>query len=117
MVGLMADVRHFSVCTEGLSFAGVAIRLHRVVAERLWHAPTIATQQDVAFVNFEWTDFSHLHGFSQHVCLHDRREVSGHPVRITIEQEDRDTWRMRVVTECSTLQPSKFLDLFELSLD
>merc|ERR1739845_198347 len=35
MVGLFADIRHLNVCTDGLSFAGVALRLDHIVRERL----------------------------------------------------------------------------------
>jgi len=119
MVGLFADIRHLCVCTAGLSFAGVALRLHHVVKERLWCAPGVATQNELALINFEWTDFDELHGFSQHVSLFEQRENARHPVKIAVEQPDKDTWQMRVAFNPAVYGESerdRFLELFERSL-
>lgn len=119
MVGLFADVRHLSVCTDGLNFVGVALRLHHVVKERLWCAPPLATQYDMTFVNFEWTDFEERHGFTQHVNLIERAESSFHPLRIAVDQPSRNAWRMRVAfdkKQYNDERRTKFFTLFERSL-
>merc|ERR1712224_435647 len=95
VVGLFADMRHVAVATEGLNFAGVALRLHHVVKERLWCAPGIAVQYDVTMVNFEWTDFDERQGFSQYARLSWRGEASSYPIRLAVDQPDNDTWRIR----------------------
>lgn len=97
MVGLFADIRHFTVSTEGLNFAGVALRLHNIVKERLWTQPGLATQFDVPLVNFEWTDFEERHGFTQHVTVCERNESSPHPFKVAVDQPGRDVWRIRAV--------------------
>ena len=53
MIGLLADVRQLNVCTEALSFAGAALRLHHVVKERICHAPSTDKQFPNTFVNLE----------------------------------------------------------------
>lgn len=119
MVGLFADIRHLTVHTEGMNFAGVAMHLHRIVKERLWCAPGIATQFDLALVNFEWTDFDEAHGFAQHVNLYDGNENARHPLKVAVEQPDRDTWRMRVAFHCRKFddeQRNLFFEMFERSL-
>jgi len=65
IIGLFADIRQFNMCTDGLSLAGVALRLHRVVKERLWKAPGLMTLAEVPLINFEWTDFDTRNGFAQ----------------------------------------------------
>merc|ERR1740129_454241 len=119
MIGLFADVRHLVVSTEGLSFAGVALRLNYIVKERLWLAPGLATQFDVTLVNFEWTDFEERHGFVQQVSLLEGSESSFHPLRVAVDQPGPDTWRMRVTFAKQRYDEGrreKFLELFERSL-
>jgi len=119
MVGLFADLRHLSVCSDGLNFVGVALRLHHIVKERLWSAPGLAMQYDMTFVNFEWTDFEERYGFTQHVNLIERSESSFHPLRIAVDQPSRDAWRMRVAfhkTQYNEERRNRFFELFERSL-
>lgn len=97
MVGLFADIRHLNVCTEGLSLAGVALRMHHTVEQRQWFEPGLATQCDVTLVNFEWTDFEERHGFVQKVSLTENNESSFYPLRVALDQPDRTSWRMRVM--------------------
>ena len=96
MVGLFADVRNISVKTGGLSFAGVAVRLHHITKERLWGTPGMATQYDGPFVNFEWTDFAQRRGFSQVVHIAEWAETSMQSLKIAVDQPDQQSWRMRV---------------------
>lgn len=96
MIGLFADVRHLAVNTGGLSFAGVALRLHHVVQHRLWQAPSPITQFDTTMVNFEWTDFSQKGGFTQHARPRGGTESSPRPLCICVDQPDQETWRLRV---------------------
>jgi len=119
MVGLFADIRHLSICTDGLSFAGVALRLHHIVTHRIWKAPGLATQFDLTLVNFEWTDFEELHGFVQHINLDQRTETAWHPLKIAVEQPDRETWRMRVAFQryrYGEEDRKQFFDFFDRSL-
>merc|ERR1712048_1248487 len=119
MVGLFSDLRHLDVCTEGLSLAGVALRLHHVVKERLWRVPQLKTQFDLTMVNFEWTDFEEKSGFSQHIQFHEMGEKSFHPLRIAVDQPEHDVWRMRIVFQEGRFteeQRRHFLVLFERSL-
>eukprot|EP00927_Polykrikos_kofoidii_P000230 TRINITY_DN10096_c0_g1_i1.p1 TRINITY_DN10096_c0_g1~~TRINITY_DN10096_c0_g1_i1.p1 ORF type:complete len:1652 (+),score=286.83 TRINITY_DN10096_c0_g1_i1:113-4957(+) len=96
MVGLFADARHLIVHTGGLNFAGAALRLQHAVKERRWQAPGLATQSDVPFVNFEWTDFEECQGFAQHVSLMETEENARHPLKVSVEQPDKTSWRMSV---------------------
>merc|ERR1712083_331669 len=119
MIGLFADVRNLIVSTEGLSFAGVALRLNYIVKERLWHAPGLATQFDVTLVNFEWTDFEERHGFAQKVDFTEGREGSIHPLRVAVDQVNPFTWRMRVSfakEHYNEALREEFFELFERSL-
>mmetsp|Transcript_59428 Transcript_59428/g.150579 ORF Transcript_59428/g.150579 Transcript_59428/m.150579 type:complete len:396 (-) Transcript_59428:93-1280(-) len=119
MVGLFSDVRHLCICTEGLSFAGVALRLHHIVKERLWTVPAVRTQFDFTLINFEWTDFQEKQGFAQHVTCSERGESSFHPLRIAVDQPERQVWRMRVAFQegkFTEQQRESFFDLFEKSL-
>jgi len=119
MVGLFADCRNLAISTKGLNFAGVALRLHHVVKERLWSTPGIATQFDVPFVNFEWTDFEERQGFSQNIRTFECAESSFYPLRVAVDQPNRDSWRMRVVFDkekYSEEQRIQFFDLFERAL-
>jgi len=100
MVGLFSDVRNVSICTEGLSFAGVALRLHHIVKERLWTVPDLRTQFELTLLNFEWTDFQEKHGFRQHVSTFERAESSSiHPLRVAVDQPSVEVWRLRVAFE------------------
>jgi len=119
MVGLFADMRSLSIATEGLSYAGVALRLHHLVKERLWCAPGIATQFEMTLVNFEWTDFDQRHGFTQHVRMMNHNESSFYPLRVAVDQPSRDCWRMRVAfnqRRHNMERRTLFFDLFEKSL-
>lgn len=119
MVGLFADFRHFNICTEGLSFAGVALSTHNTVQRRLWTEPGLCTQFDITIVNFEWTDFEERHGFVQRVTVGKRNESSPHPLRISVDQPNRDTWRMRVAfgrKQYNEAARERFFNLFENSL-
>jgi len=119
MVGLFSDVRHLCICTEGLSFAGVALRLHHIVKERLWTVPELRTQFELISLNFEWTDFQEKQGFSQYVNCGERAESSFHPLRIAVDQPDKDVWRMRVSFQEGAFdeqQREQFFQLFEKSL-
>jgi len=120
MVGLFADIRHLSVITGGLSFAGVAAQLHHVVKERLWWAPGLTNQCDLPMVNFEWTDFEENNGFVQHVRLMEGNGGTRHSMQVAVEQPSKDEWRMRVafnVARVSTeAQRNEFFDCFHRSL-
>lgn len=119
MVGLFSDVRHLCICTEGLSFAGVALRLHHIVKERLWTVPAVRTQFDLTLFNFEWTDFQEKHGFVQHVTCNERGESSFHPLRVAVDQPERHVWRLRVAFQedrFTEQQRERFFNLFEKSL-
>lgn len=119
MVGLFADIRHLTICTEGLNFLGVALRLHHVVKERLWTEPGLATQHEVTMVNFEWTDFDERHGFSQHVPFNERGTSSQHPLQVSLDQPSREAWRMRVSFDKMRYPQERrnlFFDYFERSL-
>jgi len=119
MVGLFADARTLTVATEGLSFLGVALRLQHVVKERLWCAPGVATQFDMTFVNFEWTDFDARQGFTQRIAQGEHGEASFYPLRVAVDQPTRDAWRMRVVfckKVYSEWRCNQFFDDFQKSL-
>merc|ERR1712232_1463582 len=93
--------------------------LHHIVKERLWCAPGIATQFDTTIVNFEWTDFDERQGFTQTVELSESWETSFHPLRIAVDQPNRDAWRLRVAfnkTKYSETQRNSFFDIFESPL-
>jgi len=119
MVGLFSDVRHLSICTSGLSMAGVALRLHHIVKERLWVVPELRTQFELPLLNFEWTDFQEKQGFAQHVQCAERGESSFHPLRVAVDQPQRDIWRLRVAFQegaYDSQQRETFFELFERSL-
>jgi hypothetical protein len=119
MVGLFADIRHLTVCTDGMGMAGVALRLHHIVGERQWRAPGLATQFDLPFVNFEWTDFEEENGFSQHVQIREYPELARHPITCRVVQPDRDTWRMNTVFSDFVYDAARreaFHSMFEESL-
>jgi len=120
VVALLADVRHLIVCTGGLSFAGVTLRLHHVVKERHWCAPGLATQYDLPLVNFEWTDLTERHGFVQRVNPGgERAESSLHPLRVSVDQPDREAWRLRVAFDRRRFGPcrrERFFELLEAAL-
>jgi len=118
-VGLFADVRDLTICTGGLSFAGVALRLHHVIKERVWGTPGISTQNDLALINFEWTDFAERHGFAQRVSTGERGAGSLHPVRIAVDQPNGDEWRMCAAFANHRFGPRKrerFFEYFETVL-
>lgn len=96
MIGLFADVRFFHVCTAGLSHAGVALRLHHLVKQRLWREPQTLTQFNHAWINFQWTDFESRHGFTQLVEVSQNPEWSVNPLKISVDQPSRSAWRLRV---------------------
>eukprot|EP00927_Polykrikos_kofoidii_P018313 TRINITY_DN18474_c0_g1_i1.p1 TRINITY_DN18474_c0_g1~~TRINITY_DN18474_c0_g1_i1.p1 ORF type:complete len:1546 (-),score=234.08 TRINITY_DN18474_c0_g1_i1:137-4243(-) len=119
MIGLFADIRHLVMQTGGLNFVGAAMRLLHDVQERNWRAPGLATQSDVPFVNFEWTDLEELQGFSQHVRVRNWGESARHPVQISVEQIDRASWRMTVSFSLHRYYEqdrNKFFTLFERCL-
>merc|ERR1712094_93899 len=95
IVALLVDYRHFNVCTDGLSYAGVALRLQHVIKERLWHVPGLATQHDVPMINFQWTDFDQRHGFIQQPSVVDWKENSLAPVSLVVDQPEHHLWRLR----------------------
>jgi hypothetical protein len=113
IVGLFSDIRHISIHTEGLNFAGVALELNHIVRERLWLKPGISTQFSAAFVNFEWTDFQARHGFCQvpQTSLRDERLLN--PMKISIDQPEAETWRMRLIFDkklYTSQQQNKFVE-------
>lgn len=114
MVGLFADFRQLCVCTDNLSFAGVALYLHNLVKERLWRSPGLATQFDIPLLNFEWTDFDEHGGFSQHVKLYERAESIRYPMKVVVEQSSRDNWRMRVAFQASMFDEGQRQHFFQL---
>merc|ERR1719330_741112 len=116
MVGLFSDIRCISICTEGLSFAGVTLRLHYIVKERLWSVPELGTQFDMAMLNFEWTDFQEKQGFVQHVTCGERGERSFYPLRVAVDQPGQDVWRVRAAFQEGKFEENhreKFQRLFE----
>jgi len=119
MVGLFADIRCFLVLTEGLSFAGAALRLHHIVNERLWRSPPAATQFNMPLVNFEWTDFEVRNGFRQLVRLREGQEQLSHDLKVAVDQPDRHSWRMRVSFDWKLYgqeDQDRFISLFQTSL-
>merc|ERR1712079_929411 len=118
-VGLFADVRDLIICTGGLSYAGVALRLHHVIKERLWGAPGISTQFDSALINFEWTDFTERHGFTQRVSTGERGAGSLNPLRIAVDQPNGEEWRVCAAFEKHRFGPrrrERFFEYFEMAL-
>jgi len=96
-VGLFADIRVLQMITTGLSMAGVALRLHHVVKERIWQAPPVITQSDVPLINFEWTDYEVCHGFTQHASsARWGHEGTFNPIKVVVDQPDRHSWRLRI---------------------
>lgn len=95
MIGFFADIRHFTVGTGGLSYAGVALQLHHTIKERRWQAPPIATQYDSVLVNFEWTDLELRQGFTQHVLLRQGPEQLTNPMKLCVDQPTANVWRLR----------------------
>merc|ERR1719254_221533 len=119
MVGLFSDIRCISVCTEGLSFAGVALRLHHIVKERLWSVPELRTQFDMPMLNFEWTDFQEKQGFVQHVITGERGERSFYPMRAAVDQPGENVWRVRAAFQEGKYEENardRFQSLFEDAL-
>lgn len=119
MIGLFADMRHVTICTEGLSYLGVALHVHYIVKERLWRAPPVATQFDVPLINFEWTDFSRRHGFSQHIHTRQGGEQLSNPMKVAVDQPDVGTWRMRTAFDCTLYKDEdreRFFTLFRENL-
>jgi acyl-coenzyme A synthetase/AMP-(fatty) acid ligase len=117
LIGLFADIRLVDVRTEGLSFAGMALLLQHVVKNRLWRIPPVATQFDSPLVNFEWTDFDSKHGFSQMPHLRRGPEMGVcNPIKVAVDQPDRNTWRMRTAFDTSIYGPDdreRFFTIFE----
>eukprot|EP00930_Biecheleria_cincta_P041813 TRINITY_DN28720_c0_g2_i1.p1 TRINITY_DN28720_c0_g2~~TRINITY_DN28720_c0_g2_i1.p1 ORF type:complete len:1469 (+),score=255.16 TRINITY_DN28720_c0_g2_i1:52-4407(+) len=119
MVGLLADFRQLAVHTAGLHFAGAAMGLYRVVRERLWKEPGLATQNDLPMVNCMWTDFSAPHGFAQSVLPSRRGQNSRHPVLVSIEQSGPDAWHLAVTFRTSmysSADQDRFFFLLEEAL-
>jgi len=120
MVGLFSDNRWIDIRTEGLNHAGVALVLHRLVKERLWRPPPAVGQGDVPFVNFEWTDFEEHHGFAQ-IVNSSRRETSlSSPLKVAVDQPDRQSWQLRVSFDNDRYpvkEQDRFFDLLEESLE
>lgn len=114
MIGLFADIRHFIIRTESLSYAGVAMHLHYIVKERLWRVPPVATQFDVPFINFEWTDLTRRHGFVQHVHSRQGPEQLSNPMKVAVDQPDTGTWRMRTAFDCSLYKDADREQFFTL---
>jgi hypothetical protein len=114
MVGLFADFRHVNICTDGCNFVGVALELDRVVKERLWRRPGIATQFDLPMVNFEWTDFDEVGGFMQHISPFDRQENPPYPLKVAVEQPGPDQLRFRVAFRLSDYGEPKRDEFFRL---
>merc|ERR1719193_1397250 len=121
MVGLFADIRILTVRTRGLSFAGAALQLHHVVKERLWAQPPIVAQQAFPFVNFEWTDFESREGFSQVVYPKQGQEQLSNPLKVAVDQPDKNTWRLRTAFDKSAYpyqhDRQRFFTLLEECLD
>lgn len=44
----------------------------------------------------EYVGFEKFHGLIQHINLDPRAETAWHPLKIVVEQPDRETWRMHV---------------------
>jgi len=118
-VGLFADVRDLIICTGGLSYAGVALRLHHVIKERLWGTSGISTQFDLALINFEWTDFTERHGFIQRLSPFEGGAGSHHPVRISVDQPGGEEWRVCADFDKHRFGPrrrERFFEYFETAL-
>lgn len=120
VIGLLADFRQFNVCTDGLSFAGVALRLHHVVKERLWKLPSLFTQWQAPWVNFEWTELEKKNGFLQVADTSQWASGLANPIQIAVDQPNINEWRMRVNID-EKRYPAEtregFLDIFEWCLD
>lgn len=91
-------MRVLSMITGGLSMAGVVMRLHHLVKERVWEAPPVLIQADVILINFQWTDLQVRHGFSQVPGFWGiGNEGTFTPMKVVVDQPDRDSWQVKSV--------------------
>jgi hypothetical protein len=119
IVGLFADIRQFNICTDGLSVAGVALRLHRVVKERLWTPPGFMTLAEVPLINFEWTDLDARNGFAQMPQTGERPEMLMNPFKVSVDEPGGGCWRLRIVFDSHRYpetEQRRFIDILETTL-
>lgn len=115
MVGLFADHRLLNICTEGLNYLGVALRLHNIVRERQWCCPGFISQPELPFINLEWTDTSKRHGFQVDLQSSASGLVSEggpNPLKFAIDQPDESRWRMRVAFDGRKYSEERQNDFF-----
>lgn len=120
VIALMVDYRHFHVCTDELSHAGVALRLSRLIKERRWTCPGLATPHDMPMVNFQWTDFDERESFVQEPWQVNWREDSLHPIAVVVDQPSRESWRLRIGFAATLYDQSKrdhFFQIFDETLN
>ncbi|CAK0820771.1 unnamed protein product [Prorocentrum cordatum] len=99
MLGLFADIRMVHLRVAELSYAGMALWMHHVVQERLWHPQAIASQYQTPLVNIEWQDFERHAGFAHQVYLKQGFEWLSHPIKVSLDQPGPDSFRLRVVID------------------
>lgn len=121
LVGCFAGGRLLTICTEGLDFVGVALRLHHVIQERLWSQPGPMTLPDSAVVNFVWRDFDEWHGFKPHALSPEERSTPEMSPRllVLVDEPCQNEWHVLAAfcqARYSEEQCACYLDLFEKCL-